>query len=607
MGIFERLWNATPREALKITLERFAQNRRFFAGSPLERFFAQPNKRLLICIGGEGINVKEGDRLLYDSLLAHAQALSSDPLKSFQAVRIANLEAADNPNSPYTTEGIAAITQMARRDRDFTEESVHFDTTSPLPVVVFYGVQNGLFIEMLQERLKNGAILYESDPEWFIVSCYFLDYERLLKRSVLIVSGRVDEREIVRFFAANMIANSFLRLELTLSDDPLTRDAKLAIGAAHSRLLRGWGTAEDEIVGVRNTLKNRDLPFLCGSKRQDFPIAVVGSGPSLDESFDFLREESGRLIIFSCGTALKPLLSAGIRPDFQIEIERMEFLSAVLRDAPLGDIPLIAACVVSPETIRSAQSAFVFARDSSAAAALIHGCEIARFSSPVVGNAALSLALKFSSRIYLCGLDVGFRRNAKRHADNSLYDDYSDSDGYAMPARGNFSADIWTTPLLAHSRGVMEMALEGYGGEVFNLSDGAFIRGAKPLRADRRVTIGGADKKSAIDGIKAAFCRGEFVTKNALKLEEQADEMIGRLKNRAPATRAELFEAVNSAVSKPCLSAEELILRGSFWHLLHAMLKSLMALKRSDISALYEQMVCEMHKTLKAIALSLDR
>ncbi|MDR3163012.1 MAG: DUF115 domain-containing protein [Helicobacteraceae bacterium] len=607
MGIFEQLWEATPEEALKIALGRFAKNRRFFESSPLKRFFAQPNKRLSIYVGGDGINIKEGDRLLHDSLLVHAQKLSCDPLNRYHAVRIANLEAADNPNSPYTAEGINAIIEIARNDRDFTEDSVHFDMTSPLPVVVFYGVRNGLCIEMLQDRLKNGAILYESDPEWFVISCYFLDYERLLAKSMLIVSGRVDEKAITRFLAANMIVNSFLRLELTLADDPLTRDAKLAIGAAHSQLLRGWGTAEDEMIGVRNTLKNRDLPFLYNSKRQNFPIAVAGSGPSLNGLLDFLREESSRLIIFSCGTALKPLLSAGIRPDFQIEIERTAFLAAVLKEAPLGGIPLIAAAVVSPETIRSAESAFVFARDSSAAAALTSGCEIARFSSPVVGNAALALALKFSSRIYLCGLDAGFRRNAKRHAENSFYDDRGDSAGYAMPTRGNFSADIWTTPLLAQSRSVMEMALAAYDGEVFNLSDGAFIKGTKPLKDIRRVMTSGADKESVIDGIKAAFRRGDFVAKNALRLREQADEMVGRLKNRASATRAELFEAVSSAVSESRLSAEELILRGSFWHLLHALLKSLMAVGRSDISDLYERMILEMERTLRAIAASFDQ
>ena len=45
------------------------------------------------------------------------------------------------------------------------------------------------------------------------------------------------------------------------------------------------------------------------------------------------------MILFSCGTALKPLLKAGVTPDFQIEIDRHDYLDEVLKDAPLGEIP----------------------------------------------------------------------------------------------------------------------------------------------------------------------------------------------------------------------------------------------------------------------------
>ena len=67
---------------------------------------------------------------------------------------------------------------------------------------------------------------------------------------------------------------------------------------------------------------------------------MVGNGPSLDLLLDFLKENEKNCIIFSCGTALKPLKTHGVKVDFQIEVERIDYLKEVLENAPLEDTPL---------------------------------------------------------------------------------------------------------------------------------------------------------------------------------------------------------------------------------------------------------------------------
>lgn len=97
------------------------------------------------------------------------------------------------------------------------------------------------------------------------------------------------------------------------------------------------------MLGLANTLENlkTNLPILRPKhlKRIDLPICVVGNGPSLDGLLPFLKENADKMVVFRRGTALKVLKNARIPVDFQIEIERIDYLKDVLMSAPLGDTP----------------------------------------------------------------------------------------------------------------------------------------------------------------------------------------------------------------------------------------------------------------------------
>ncbi|MDR3347646.1 MAG: DUF115 domain-containing protein, partial [Helicobacteraceae bacterium] len=401
----EALLNAAPQEAMKALLERFAKNERFFARGELKKLFAKQNERLKLHIGADGISVG-GKRLcaIYESACARTR----DPLLCGELIAISSLQSVENPLSAITCNGINRILALAAKEADFTPSAVHFDSTSPLPITIFYGVQEGILLDIINDRLLCGAIIYESDVEQFIVSCYFADYERILNDGkLLIVSGKIQSQLAREYFCDNLIVNSFVRLELNLMNNPIINDAKNAIDIAHKETLRGWGTFEDENLAISHALQNANRPILTAANHIDLPIAVVGSAPSLESTLEFLRRHQDRLIIFSAGTALKPLLNGGVTPDFHIEIERTELIAKVMSDAPIGDIPLIAASIVSPVSLKVAKEALLFVRDSNAAIPLYENGHIVRFASPLVGNAALALSLKFSDQILLCGMDAG--------------------------------------------------------------------------------------------------------------------------------------------------------------------------------------------------------
>ncbi|GHV59151.1 hypothetical protein FACS1894103_1970 [Campylobacterota bacterium] len=617
MNIIEQLRLRPPESLAPLLLERFAHNERFFAGSDLQRLIDTPNKRLSLHIGANGVNIQDlaSHTLLYDNFYDHTEQLARDPLANglYEPISVQTMN--DEPlehNSRLTAQGINEILAAARSDPDFTPNKLRFDDAYPLPCVMFYGT--GAFVELLQERLSAGAVIYEPDAEAFVISCYFVDYERFVGGgNLLIVSGRLEAAHAKRFFMERLFERAFVRLELTASTHPLIIEAKQTIDAAHKAALRGWGTAEDELIGIQNALANmRNGSQRLLDKRRithgaGCAIAVAGNGASLPNSFDFLRSNREKLVIISAGTALKPLKTAGITPDFHIETERQGHLAAILQAAPIGEIPLIAATIVDPSTLAAAES-YCFVRDANCAASLFEPYNAVPFSAPVVGNAAVSIALLFGREIYLCGMDAGFKKDARQHAAGSFYDESKDTSAEQFPVRGNLSGDIYSNALLTHSKDILELTIAANNGcKAFNLSDGAMIIGATPLANPAPLTHG--DRHEAVRMIKSCFLaagNGRAFDLSG-ELNGVSNELIRLFRADTPRTTSELF-ALASRVFAACerLASERpvagMLLRGTLWHLLNALVKSLLFINRHDISALYLRCTEIVEKTLRAIA-----
>jgi Glycosyltransferase Maf N-terminal domain/Protein of unknown function DUF115 len=117
------------------------------------------------------------------------------------------------------------------------------------------------------------------------------------------------------------------------------------------------GFFEDEIVMMTNAITNfATHPFwlLEGKPRRHRPEKAVlaGAGPSLDESIETIHRIRDRVVLFSCGTALRPLLRNGLVPDFHCELENGPQVYEVIEEARnFGDISsvhLIASATIDP-------------------------------------------------------------------------------------------------------------------------------------------------------------------------------------------------------------------------------------------------------------------
>jgi len=246
----------------------------------------------------------------------------------------------------------------------------------------------------------------------------------------------------------------------------------------------------------------------------DVPVFIIGNGPSLDNLIPTIKEERGRAIVISCGTALQALHKNQITPDFHAEIEcnRATFDWAVR----IGDnnylkkINLISCNGVHPDTIKLYKEAFLSFKEGEASTVLLQETfpkkfpEL-RFSYPTVSNFAINWALDLGFRqIYLLGVDLGFVKDNHHHSKDSgyyksdgseLYDYVSQSNS-SLRVKGNFRNSVTTKFEFNMARQVIERAVASYSNlDVYNLNDGAAIAGCLPLNTDSVLLLNSRESK----------------------------------------------------------------------------------------------------------------
>ncbi|AFI04023.1 motility associated factor glycosyltransferase family protein [Helicobacter cetorum] len=379
-----------------------------------------------------------------------------------------------------------------------------------LPPMMIYGLLDGLFLAILQAKgyMFHSLYLFEENLDLFKISCYFVCYKKLIEHGAkLFIQGFFNPNELKIDFLKRPITHSFLKLEIMPYKSAFNTHMQESIQSYYKQALRGWGSFEDEMLGFNHTLKNLPLYKTLKTKPKKIkaPICVVGNGPSLDLLLDFLKENEQNFIIFSCGTALKPLKKHGIKVDFQIEVERIDYLKEVLKQAPLKDTPLIGANMLNPKAFNLAKEAFLFMRGGSACA-YVSPLNI-EFSAPFVGNAGVALASLLSDEIYLCALDCAYIKGFKKHAKNSYYENEKEiTTTHLMSIESNFKDyQTFSDALFLLSKERIEEALNYYKPKkVYNLSYGAKIKNAQSLKYNdfKPKSFG---KKQAITHIKNAF------------------------------------------------------------------------------------------------------
>lgn len=389
--------------------------------------------------------------------------------------------------------------------------------------LVSFGVGLGLHLRPLVEKTRCRAlILVEPNTEFLIHSLSVLDWEELVtfcqERSTslywvvsdrdLIIANEIQT--LIRFITVAEVDGMTL---FTLYHNAHMASARAIILREAGVLLSGLGWLDDELLMVRNSVLNlrdeRPLIFRKAVDYCDWPVFVVGSGPSLENDLDAIAANAHKAVVIACGTGLAPLLRRGIRPDFYMELENLPqsyvFLDSIRQKYSLEGITLVGTTTIDPRIAPLFDRVVYFLRDGLASSPLftVDRETDLPWVNPTVGNTGLAYGLGAGFReFYLFGIDLGAKDPKKHHCDDTPYMTgllpFENPMNDMLP--GNFGGTVYADSVFrwAHDSFEKVVAIKQHGHRFYNCADGAMIKGTIPKMSSSLKLPERAEPKAAM-------------------------------------------------------------------------------------------------------------
>jgi hypothetical protein len=201
-------------------------------------------------------------------------------------------------------------------------------------IVVGSGLGYNL-LELTRKISKNSKIiLIENNIEIFKLALESLDLSEPLQHpglSILIAPSVADLNEIITTEAFGLALNGFLPVVHKPSISLFPNFYKDVDGILNKAIQEAEINQKTQSKFSRMFFHNimENIPAIINSpgvselksKMVGTPAVVVSAGPSLDKNIEILKSGAEKIIIIAVSTTLKPLLRAGISPDFVVAID----------------------------------------------------------------------------------------------------------------------------------------------------------------------------------------------------------------------------------------------------------------------------------------------
>ena len=212
-----------------------------------------------------------------------------------------------------------------------------------------------------------------------------------------------------------------------------------------------------------NTLRN--LPHMFGApdiselagKFEDIPFILIGAGPSLDESIDFLKDMQDKAIIVASNSPYRKLINNGIRPHLVVTADPMEPTLAGFQNVKLDHVPLACPFSAYPEIVERFSGRIVSWCTFNPIVKALREQRNQPEGTPILEQGTVSGCVLDISRVLGCkkvmfvGQDMCVRDDGRYYTDDSFYadagDHYASTDkGQRLP--GNTQEKVLVEPRL---------------------------------------------------------------------------------------------------------------------------------------------------------------
>lgn len=467
----------------------------------------------------------------------------------------------------------------------------------PESINLLFVMSTGISIDIeklyLDRSIRN-LIVVEPCLDAFYISLQLMDWASVIDKSISdnldihfvmgdeIVSGVSN---VVSNIGRHNVSGAFLYSGFYLDEfKDVFKEIKDAIGYSY---LSGFGFYDDSRYSLSHTIGNieNNVPFYSTNRsfekkvgQEDVPVFIIGNGPSLDDSIDFIKSNSEKAIVFGCGSSLKALMTNGIDPDYFVELERTALVTHFIKGtAPyvkdfynrLKRIKFIGVSQVDPATFELFDQRGQILKDTETGTMLAHKllkeCNVPVLPrlAPTCVHTAVTMATVMGFRnIYLFGVDMGTSDLTKHHSKHSLYSKASSKTNASLTIskdaevyESNFGEkEIYSSALYPMFKRELESILNGWKSNLgeslnyYNCSDGALIDGATPMEPkdiDLTLKINKAEISEKVFSSYFSFQPGGLYPKALDSLDEMIDaveracdwaiDVIGHVSSRSEA------------------------------------------------------------------------
>ncbi|TXE84414.1 motility associated factor glycosyltransferase family protein [Campylobacter peloridis] len=319
------------------------------------------------------------------------------------------------------------------------------------PVLYFFGFGNGiLYKALLQNKHHQKIVIFEKELEFIFLSFHYIDFTKELENDTLVILDILDLVDLdFQLLCFNKPYFSFLRIyfldihcdyyekfhnEILQLNEIMQKHIKQSI-------LSNGNSSQDALMGIENFIYNltdiiTSYPFndlIKKRKNISDNAIIVSTGPSLIKQLPLLKQYQNKASIFCADSAYPILAKEGIKPDYVLSLERVDFTSEFFNN-DFGefdkDILFIIANVTHKNTIsflkRNYREYCFFHRSSSLNTFL----QIKRYfysfhSSPSVANMAYFLAAYLNHKnIIFIGQDLAYAEDGSSHPKEYHYGQY---------------------------------------------------------------------------------------------------------------------------------------------------------------------------------------
>ena len=305
------------------------------------------------------------------------------------------------------------------------------------------GFGNGKHVRHLLKYSKGGTyiLVAEKDPALLRETFSRFDCSDFLANDrFLLGTGECDELFFKDLQAAAMLSlsevNSLVFSPLHSVDESYYDNARnemirqyLVVRPLMEVNLRtGINLQQNTLDNIHHMATSPDIGELAG-QFEDIPFILVGAGPSLDDSIDFLKKVQDKAIIVTSNSPYRKLINSGIKPHLVVTADPLSPTLAGFQNVSLEGVPLACPFSAYPEIVKRFSGRIISWVTFTPIIDSLKDYMGEKQGTPVMEKGTVSACVLDISRVLgskkvlFIGQDMCVRADGKYYTDDSSYSD----------------------------------------------------------------------------------------------------------------------------------------------------------------------------------------